>query len=102
MIQSLEPSEARTHPVPSTGLFSFHDRLAADLVRSRVPRLFPVPQLLKQLASHSFALRNCTSRSLLLVDEFGKGTEPDDGAGLFCGMVEYLLAQGPEAVRYDL
>ncbi|BGP56954.1 hypothetical protein JCM8202v2_004590 [Rhodotorula sphaerocarpa] len=47
----------------------------------------------------SFALRNCTSRSLLLVDEFGKGTEPDDGAGLFCGMVEYLLAQGPEAPR---
>ncbi|KWU42860.1 hypothetical protein RHOSPDRAFT_35589 [Rhodotorula sp. JG-1b] len=47
----------------------------------------------------SFALRNCTSRSLLIVDEFGKGTEPDDGAGLFCGVVEYLLKLGLQAPR---
>ncbi|GAA5977825.1 hypothetical protein JCM10908_005110 [Rhodotorula pacifica] len=47
----------------------------------------------------SFALRNCTSRSLLIADEFGKGTEPDDGAGLFCGVVEYLLKLGSDAPR---
>ncbi|KAG0658910.1 MutS protein msh5 [Rhodotorula mucilaginosa] len=47
----------------------------------------------------SFALRNCTRRSLLIVDEFGKGTEPDDGAGLFCGVVEYLLKLGSQAPR---
>ncbi|GAA5864913.1 hypothetical protein JCM3774_004270 [Rhodotorula dairenensis] len=47
----------------------------------------------------SFALRNCTSHSLLVVDEFGKGTEPDDGAGLFCGVVEYLLQLGSQAPR---
>lgn len=52
------------------------------------------------LPYYSFALRNCTSRSLLIVDEFGKGTEPDDGAGLFCGVVEYLLKLGPQAVSW--
>ncbi|KAI0632052.1 DNA mismatch repair protein MutS [Trametes polyzona] len=42
----------------------------------------------------SLALRNCTARSLVLLDEFGKGTLPADGAGLFCGVVKHLLAGG--------
>ncbi|GAA5900677.1 hypothetical protein JCM5296_006745 [Sporobolomyces johnsonii] len=47
----------------------------------------------------SFALRNTTPSSLLIIDEFGKGTESDDGAGLFCGVVEYLLGLGAAAPR---
>ncbi|BGP41924.1 hypothetical protein JCM10449v2_005921 [Rhodotorula kratochvilovae] len=47
----------------------------------------------------SFALRNLTPRSLLILDEFGKGTEANDGAGLFCGVVEHLVALGREMPR---
>ncbi|KAI0366907.1 hypothetical protein BV20DRAFT_951195 [Pilatotrama ljubarskyi] len=39
----------------------------------------------------SLALRNATARSLMLLDEFGKGTH---GAGLFCGVLKHLLACG--------
>ncbi|GAA5944527.1 hypothetical protein JCM3775_003284 [Rhodotorula graminis] len=51
---------------------------------------------LQQIA---FALRNLTPRSLLVLDEFGKGTEADDGAGLFCGVIEHLLGLGRDAPR---
>ena len=36
------------------------------------------------------ALNLATSRSLLIVDEFGKGTTSSDGAGLVAGLLEYL------------
>jgi DNA mismatch repair protein MSH5 len=56
----------------------------------------------------SLALNLATNRSLLIIDEFGKGTEADgeqdfhfcitllltlfaDGAGLACGILEYLV-----------
>ncbi|KAF8332768.1 uncharacterized protein EI90DRAFT_2918244 [Cantharellus anzutake] len=39
----------------------------------------------------SLALRNATARSLVLLDEFGKGTLSTDGAGLFCGVIQHLL-----------
>ncbi|KAI0670991.1 DNA mismatch repair protein MutS [Trametes maxima] len=46
----------------------------------------------------SLALRNCTARSLVLLDEFGKGTLSTGscsyGAGLFCGVLVHLLATG--------
>ncbi|KAA1469886.1 hypothetical protein DENSPDRAFT_649174 [Dentipellis sp. KUC8613] len=42
----------------------------------------------------SLALRNSTSRSLILLDEFGKGTLSTDGAGLFCGVLKSLLNRG--------
>ncbi|PVF94626.1 hypothetical protein CPB86DRAFT_808461 [Serendipita vermifera] len=43
----------------------------------------------------SLALRNAsTSRSLLILDEFGKGTLPTDGAALFTGVIKYLLNLG--------
>ncbi|KAF9644907.1 hypothetical protein BDM02DRAFT_3157041 [Thelephora ganbajun] len=43
----------------------------------------------------SFALRNCTERSLIILDEFGKGTLSTDGAGLFCGVIKHLINRGP-------
>lgn len=43
-------------------------------------------------------LRNATPRSLLVIDEFGKGTESNDGAGLFCGVVQSLLGLGRATV----
>ncbi|MBE7180883.1 MAG: hypothetical protein INR71_06690, partial [Terriglobus roseus] len=45
----------------------------------------------------SVALSLATRRSLLVIDEFGKGTEADDGAGLACGVLEHLLRRGDGA-----
>lgn len=42
----------------------------------------------------SLALNLATRRSLLVIDEFGKGTESSDGAGLACGVFKYLLSLG--------
>ncbi|TFK28044.1 hypothetical protein FA15DRAFT_107923 [Coprinopsis marcescibilis] len=47
----------------------------------------------------SLALRNCTARSLLLLDEFGKGTLSTDGAGLFCGTLVHLLERGEKCPK---
>ncbi|KFY84055.1 hypothetical protein V500_09653 [Pseudogymnoascus sp. VKM F-4518 (FW-2643)] len=35
-----------------------------------------------------------THRSLIVIDEFGKGTNSSDGAGLVCGVFEYFLSLG--------
>lgn len=45
------------------------------------------------------AVRHATSRSLVLVDEFGKGTNVDDGAGLLAAFVNHFLMLGPETPR---
>ncbi|RKO98845.1 hypothetical protein CXG81DRAFT_15364, partial [Caulochytrium protostelioides] len=37
------------------------------------------------------ALQIATPRSLLLMDEFGKGTDAGNGISLFCGVLKYLL-----------
>ncbi|KAM5507939.1 hypothetical protein McanMca71_001210 [Microsporum canis] len=42
----------------------------------------------------SFALSQATNRTLIIIDEFGKGTESADGAGLACGLFEYVLSMG--------
>ncbi|CAG8587142.1 7126_t:CDS:10, partial [Dentiscutata heterogama] len=47
----------------------------------------------------SIAIRNSTSRSLLIFDEFGKGTGSTDGAGLFCGVMEHLLKRGKDCPK---
>lgn len=44
----------------------------------------------------SIALSLATRRSLLIIDEFGKGTASSDGAGLACAVMEYLLNLGSE------
>lgn len=45
------------------------------------------------------ALHLATSRSLLIIDEFGKGTNTFDGAGLACGVLEHLLSLGNRAPK---
>ena len=64
----------------------------------------------------SYALRNSTARSLILLDEFGKGTlatgtskyppsssifiiSHSDGAGLFCSVLMHLLARGADCPK---
>ncbi len=39
----------------------------------------------------SLAMKLATHRSLVIIDEFGKGTESKDGAGLACGVFEHFL-----------
>jgi DNA mismatch repair protein MSH5 len=48
---------------------------------------------LQQIA---LAMTLATNRSLIIIDEFGKGTNSYDGAGLACGVFEYFLSFGPE------
>ncbi|KAK0798959.1 hypothetical protein LTR75_009366 [Friedmanniomyces endolithicus] len=47
----------------------------------------------------SVALSLATRRSLVIIDEFGKGTESYDGAGLAAGVFEHLLQRGPESPK---
>lgn len=46
---------------------------------------------LQQIA---LALNSCTCRSLVIIDEFGKGTDTCDGAGLAAGVLQHLLELG--------
>lgn len=47
----------------------------------------------------AMALNSCTRRSLVVIDEFGKGTDSCDGAGLAAGVFHYLSALGAEAPK---
>ncbi|KAJ3094971.1 MutS protein msh5 [Phlyctochytrium planicorne] len=42
----------------------------------------------------SHALKMCTSRSLILIDEYGKGTSITDGMALFCAVMNYFIEKG--------
>ncbi|QKX55952.1 uncharacterized protein TRUGW13939_03051 [Talaromyces rugulosus] len=44
------------------------------------------------LQQMSLLLKLATEKSLIVIDEFGKGTDINDGAGLACGIFEYLLS----------
>lgn len=54
----------------------------------------PQSAFMIDLSQVSFALRNSTSRSLVLLDEFGKGTLSTDGAGLLCGVLKHFMNRG--------
>jgi DNA mismatch repair protein MSH5 len=77
-------------------------RISTRETVSRVQSAFMI-----DLQQVSLALNLATNRSLLIIDEFGKGTEADgqyrchpsplvslipvDGAGLACGVLDYLV-----------
>lgn len=44
-------------------------------------------------------LRHSTPKSLILIDEFGKGTNVDDGAGLLSALIDHFLSLGSETPR---
>ncbi|RAK72925.1 MutS family protein MSH5 [Aspergillus fijiensis CBS 313.89] len=46
---------------------------------------------MRDLQQISFDLKQLTDRSLLIIDEFGKGTSENDGIGLACGILTHLL-----------
>ncbi|KAF2761501.1 hypothetical protein EJ05DRAFT_174055 [Pseudovirgaria hyperparasitica] len=47
----------------------------------------------------SQSLNMATNRSLLVIDEFGKGTNSSDGAGLMCGVLDHLISLGDECPK---
>lgn len=69
-------------------------RISTQESVSRVQSAFMI-----DLNQVSLALRNCTARSLILLDEFGKGTLSTDGAGLFCAVLQHLLARGADCPK---
>jgi DNA mismatch repair protein MSH5 len=44
-------------------------------------------------------LKHSTERSLLLIDEYGKGTNPGDGLGLLGASIKSLLERGGECPK---
>lgn len=54
---------------------------------------------MRDLAQLAAMLRHASSRSLLLIDEFGKGTLAADGVGLLCAALGDLAARSPAAPR---
>ncbi|KAL2756140.1 hypothetical protein ACRALDRAFT_1033270, partial [Sodiomyces alcalophilus JCM 7366] len=47
----------------------------------------------------ALCLKSATRRSLVFIDEFGKGTRADDGAGLMAALLAHFLSLGPECPR---
>ncbi|KAM0790292.1 hypothetical protein ACM66B_005594 [Microbotryomycetes sp. NB124-2] len=68
-------------------------------VSTRESAAKPASAFMIDLQQISFMLRSATSRSLLIIDEFGKGTEAEDGASLFCGVIEHLMRRGEHTPR---
>ncbi|ORX35171.1 muts domain V-domain-containing protein [Kockovaella imperatae] len=61
-------------------------------IQTRESASKPASAFMIDLEQVSHALRGSTERSLIILDEFGKGTEAADGAGLLAGVVEHLLS----------
>ncbi|KAH8735372.1 muts domain V-domain-containing protein [Ilyonectria robusta] len=53
----------------------------------------------RDLKQAALSTRCSTSQSLVLVDEFGKGTNADDGSGLFASLLNHFLALGRNSPR---
>ncbi|KAF4414078.1 DNA mismatch repair protein MSH5 [Colletotrichum fructicola Nara gc5] len=51
------------------------------------------------LRQGAFVMRHATRRSLVVIDEFGKGTPADDGAGLMAGLIDHFTALGTDAPK---
>ena len=64
-------------------------RISTRESASRIQSAFMI-----DLQQISVALNQATRRSLVIIDEFGKGTDSYDGAGLAAGVFEHLLKRG--------
>lgn len=53
----------------------------------------------RDMKQAALSMKSSTPRSLILVDEFGKGTNGDDGAGLLSALLDYYLSLGPKCPR---
>lgn len=89
-IGSFVPAQSATIGVVDQILTRVQTRDSASRMQS---------SFMADLGQVSHALRNCTSRSLILLDEFGKGTLSNDGAALFAATIRYLLKQGIDCPR---
>lgn len=69
-------------------------RIATRESVSRIQSAFMID--LQQMA---LALTMATHRSLVIIDEFGKGTETHDGAGLAAGVFEHFLQRGDDCPK---
>ena len=56
----------------------------------------PQSAFMIDLQQISLAMKLATYRSLVIIDEFGKGTDSNDGAGLACGVFEHFLSLGED------
>ncbi|KAF8442923.1 DNA mismatch repair protein MutS [Boletus edulis BED1] len=88
--RSFVPAESATLGVVDKIFTRIHTRESVSKIQSA---------FMIDLNQVSFALRNCTSKSLILLDEFGKGTVATDGAGLFCGVLNHLLNRGQDCPK---
>ncbi|WVR09061.1 hypothetical protein IAU60_006122 [Kwoniella sp. DSM 27419] len=73
-------------PAEAAQIGLFFTRLQTKESASKTGSAFMI-----DLSQVSQALRGATQRSLIILDEFGKGTVSWDGAGLLAGTLEYLL-----------
>jgi DNA mismatch repair protein MSH5 len=69
-------------------------RIATRESVSRIQSAFMI-----DLQQTSIALSLATRRSLIIIDEFGKGAETHDGAGLVAGVFEHFLQLGPDCPK---
>ncbi|KAI9708990.1 MAG: hypothetical protein M1812_007803 [Candelaria pacifica] len=62
-------------------------RIATRETVSKIQSAFMI-----DLQQVSLAINLATRKSLIIIDEFGKGTDSSDGAGLACGVFEHFLS----------
>ncbi|KAM0563807.1 hypothetical protein ACHAPJ_000013 [Fusarium lateritium] len=53
----------------------------------------------RDMKQTALSAKTSTPRSLILIDEFGKGTNGDDGAGLLAALLDHYLSLGPDCPR---
>ncbi|KAF4961953.1 hypothetical protein FSARC_9944 [Fusarium sarcochroum] len=53
----------------------------------------------RDMKQAALSTKTSTPRSLVLIDEFGKGTNGDDGAGLLAALLDHYLSLGPDCPR---
>jgi DNA mismatch repair protein MSH5 len=68
-------------------------------INSRESCTVPLSTFMIDLQQISFMLENCTPKSLLVIDEFGKGTSSTDGVSLLGATIRHLLARGQQCPR---